>query len=230
VRLFALAPQFTGSRTALALLHLAEFQLDRRGAAENRHHDLQPGACFIDLLDNTIEGREGTIQDTDLLTYLEGNRRLRPHAIRIYVHDNLYVWIFAHERGMSNVCGAANTPVRVGPYRRRLRRFLLYFVFAYQIMAQPVIFAMLIEITVGDFSFAAAHRRIAISPLAGTLSSAAAFSIAVASLGASTVPTHSALLAILYSRRLQRFPSLHHARKSAARYVGSIRLKLCLAI
>jgi hypothetical protein len=40
------------------------------------------------------------------------------------------------------------------------------FVFAYQIMAQPAIFTMLLEITVGDFSFAAAHRRIAISLLA----------------------------------------------------------------
>jgi hypothetical protein len=65
MRPLALAPQFTGSRAALALLHLAEFQLDRRGAAENRYHDLEPGARFIDLLDNTIEGREGTIRDTD---------------------------------------------------------------------------------------------------------------------------------------------------------------------
>src|SRR5712675_2218402 len=70
--------QSTGSRAALALLHLAEFQLDRRDAAKNQHRDVEPGALLIDLLNNAIEGREGTIRDTDLLTYLEGNRRLRP--------------------------------------------------------------------------------------------------------------------------------------------------------
>src|SRR5215472_8602621 len=73
-----LSDQSTGSRAALALLHLAEFQLHRRDAAKNPHRDLEPGAHFIDLLNNAIEGREGTIRDTDLLTYLEGNRRLRP--------------------------------------------------------------------------------------------------------------------------------------------------------
>jgi hypothetical protein len=35
MRPFALAPQFTGSRAALVFLHLAEFQFDQRGAAEN---------------------------------------------------------------------------------------------------------------------------------------------------------------------------------------------------
>src|SRR5215475_9272237 len=68
----------SGSRAALALLHLAEFQLDWRRAAKDRHRDLEPGARLIDLLNNAIEGREGTIRDPDLLTDLEGNRRLRP--------------------------------------------------------------------------------------------------------------------------------------------------------
>jgi hypothetical protein len=39
-----------------------------------------------------------------------------------------------------------------------------------------------LEIT-GDFALAVGHRRIAISPVAGTLNSAAAFSIAAASSG-----------------------------------------------
>jgi hypothetical protein len=43
----------------------------------------------------------------------------------------------------------------------------------------------------------ARHRRIAISLLAPTLNSAAAFSIAVASSAASTVPSRTALAAIL---------------------------------
>jgi hypothetical protein len=43
----------------------------------------------------------------------------------------------------------------------------------------------------------AGHRRIAISLLAGTLNSAAAFSTAMASSGASTVPSRTALATIL---------------------------------
>jgi hypothetical protein len=49
-----------------------------------------------------------------------------------------------------------------------------------------------LEITAGDLAFAAGHRRIAISFVAGTLNSAAAFSIAVASSGASASPSHRA--------------------------------------
>jgi hypothetical protein len=41
-----------------------------------------------------------------------------------------------------------------------------------------------LKIGTGDFAFAAGHRHIAISLLAGTLNSAAAFSIAAASSGA----------------------------------------------
>ena len=54
-----------------------------------------------------------------------------------------------------------------------------------------------LEIATGDFGFAAGHRLTAISLEAGTLNSAAAFSIAVASSGASTSPSQTALLAIL---------------------------------
>jgi hypothetical protein len=55
-----------------------------------------------------------------------------------------------------------------------------------------------LEVGAGDFAFAAGHRRIAISLLAGTLNSAVAFSIAVASSRASMVPGHTALLANLW--------------------------------
>jgi hypothetical protein len=62
-------------------------------------------------------------------------------------------------------------------------------------------------------SLAAGHRRIAISLLAGTLDSAAAFSIAVASCGDSTVPSRTALAVILYPGRQlwRRFGLLGHA-------------------
>jgi hypothetical protein len=71
------------------------------------------------------------------------------------------------------------------------------FVFAYQIMAQPVIFAMLLEIAAGDFALAAGYRLTTSSFVAGTLNSSAAFSIAARSSGASTIPSHRAFLAIL---------------------------------
>jgi hypothetical protein len=54
-----------------------------------------------------------------------------------------------------------------------------------------------LKITAGDFALAAGHCRIAIKPVDGTLNSAAAFSIAAASSGASTSPSQTALLAIL---------------------------------
>jgi hypothetical protein len=53
-----------------------------------------------------------------------------------------------------------------------------------------------LEIAAGDFALAAGHRLYAISLLAGTLNSLAAFSIAAASSGASTSPSQTALLAI----------------------------------
>jgi hypothetical protein len=54
-----------------------------------------------------------------------------------------------------------------------------------------------LEVGAGDFTLAPGHRRIAISLAAGTLNSAAAFSITVASSGASTSPSQTALAAIL---------------------------------
>jgi hypothetical protein len=54
-----------------------------------------------------------------------------------------------------------------------------------------------LEINAGDFAFPAGHRRIAISPLAATLNSAAPLSIAVASSGASMAPRKMSLPVIL---------------------------------
>jgi hypothetical protein len=53
------------------------------------------------------------------------------------------------------------------------------------------------EIAAGDFALATDDRRIAISLFAGTLNSAAPFSIAVATSGASIVPSRTAFAAIL---------------------------------
>jgi hypothetical protein len=52
------------------------------------------------------------------------------------------------------------------------------------------------HITAGDFALAAGHRRIAVSLVAGTLNSVAAFFIAAASSGASTSRSQTVLLPI----------------------------------
>jgi hypothetical protein len=72
-------------------LHLAEFQLDRRGATKNRHRHQKPGALLIDLLNDAKEGGEGTIRDTDLVTYLEGIIR-RPLEV-VHGKENLTVYV-----------------------------------------------------------------------------------------------------------------------------------------
>jgi hypothetical protein len=54
-----------------------------------------------------------------------------------------------------------------------------------------------LEIAAGDFALAAGHRLTTSSLVAGTLNSVAAFSNAAALSGASTMPSHTAFLAIL---------------------------------
>src|SRR5262245_26424905 len=90
------------------LLHLPEFQFDRRRPAENAHRDLDARARVVDLLDRTIEGRERAIRDPDLLADLEGHRRLRPvdtflhlmqDALRLGVRDREWLVISAQEAG-----------------------------------------------------------------------------------------------------------------------------------
>src|SRR5215468_127295 len=71
-------PHLPRSIGQLDLLHLPEFQLDRRRPAENAHRDLHARARVVDLLDRAIERRERAVRDADLLAHLEGDRRLRP--------------------------------------------------------------------------------------------------------------------------------------------------------
>jgi hypothetical protein len=60
-----------------------------------------------------------------------------------------------------------------------------------------VVWSVSLKVGTGDLAFAAGHRRMAISLVAGTLNLVAAFSIAMASSAASTVPCRTALAAIL---------------------------------
>src|SRR6185295_9744269 len=66
----------TLSPATLELFHLEEIELHRGGASENRDHHLQGVAVEVDLFDDTLEVREGTVDDTDALPALEGVLRL----------------------------------------------------------------------------------------------------------------------------------------------------------
>src|SRR5712672_3727752 len=82
-----------------------------------------------------------------------------------------------------------------------------------------------LEVGPGDLALAAGHRRcVAISLAAGTLRSFATLSIASRSLVASTVASHTALLAILKTSQVDGGggSGLRGMRQvSAAKYVGS---------
>src|SRR5262245_59467355 len=69
-----ISPAITAS---LKLLHLSEFQFNRRSAAEDRYGDLHARAAFVDFLDNTVEGSERSIRHAHLFADFERNRRLR---------------------------------------------------------------------------------------------------------------------------------------------------------
>src|SRR3954447_9086667 len=64
-------------RQTSGLLDLRVFELDGRGATEDRDRHFQAGAVLVDLLDDAVEGGEGTVGDADLLADLEMDRRLR---------------------------------------------------------------------------------------------------------------------------------------------------------
>src|SRR6516165_4558807 len=55
----------------LQLLDLQELELDRRGAPEDRDHDLQRRAIEVDVLDHAGEIRERAVRDPDVLALLE---------------------------------------------------------------------------------------------------------------------------------------------------------------
>src|SRR5688572_8797648 len=73
-----LATRYSPFAKRSGLLDLPVFELDRRGAAEDRHRHLEAGAVLVDLLDDAGEGGEGAVGDAHLLADLEMDRRLRP--------------------------------------------------------------------------------------------------------------------------------------------------------
>src|SRR5262245_66617641 len=57
------------------LLHLSELELDRGGAAEDRHRDLHPRPPLVHFLDHAIERGERAVRHPHLLAHLERHRR-----------------------------------------------------------------------------------------------------------------------------------------------------------
>src|SRR5262245_56576406 len=55
-------------------LDLPELQLHRRGAAETRHRDLDPGTAFVNLLHHAVQRGECPVAHPDLLADLEADR------------------------------------------------------------------------------------------------------------------------------------------------------------
>src|ERR1700726_188850 len=55
----------------LDFVNLREFDLDRRGAAEDADHDLEGLAVFVDIVDGSGEVGEGAFVDADLLAFFE---------------------------------------------------------------------------------------------------------------------------------------------------------------
>src|SRR5688500_12074909 len=55
------------------LLDLSVFELDRRGAAEDRDLHIEAGPCVVDFLAGPVERGEGAIRDADLLADLEAD-------------------------------------------------------------------------------------------------------------------------------------------------------------
>src|SRR3954451_15302932 len=93
---------------SLKLLDLSEFELDRRGAAEDRHRDLHARAALVDLFHCAVERREWTVGDAHLLANLEGDRGLRPldaflhlaeDALRLGLRDRERLLVGAEKAG-----------------------------------------------------------------------------------------------------------------------------------
>src|SRR5215472_1996099 len=101
-------PHLPRSNGQLDLLHLPEFQLDRRRPAEDAHRDLDARARVVDLLHGAVKGRERTVRYPHLLAHLEGDRWLRPidallhlmqDALRLRIRDRERLVVGAEEAG-----------------------------------------------------------------------------------------------------------------------------------
>src|SRR6218665_1950236 len=73
-----LSPLKRGEVKTSNLLHLSEFEFNRRCAAEDRDCDLHARAAFVDFFHGTVERRERAVGHAHLLADLERDRGLGP--------------------------------------------------------------------------------------------------------------------------------------------------------
>src|SRR3989338_4861479 len=81
----------------LCLLHLTEFQFDRRHASENGHRHLELVLLEVHVLDRAVEILERSVNHAHLLAGGEGKLRLGLfHALLHLLHDRLGLLVRDH--------------------------------------------------------------------------------------------------------------------------------------
>src|SRR5581483_8349103 len=82
------------------LFYLAELEFDRRGAAEDRDHDLERLAIFVDLVDHTVEVGERPVSDAHLLVLLELDLEPRLVLRNFRAEEDRAYLFFAERHGL----------------------------------------------------------------------------------------------------------------------------------
>src|SRR4051812_589292 len=83
------------------LLYLPKFQFHRSRASEDRDHDLQRGAVFVDFVHRAVEVCERPLGDAYRLVLLELHLELRLFLARGHAEDDLIDFFVAQGRGVS---------------------------------------------------------------------------------------------------------------------------------
>src|SRR4051794_11507569 len=74
---FCWKPEAGSWKRQLQFLYLQKIQLDGCGATENRDHHLERVPVEVDLVHGSVEARERTLVDPDLISLFERILRLR---------------------------------------------------------------------------------------------------------------------------------------------------------
>src|SRR4029077_3991973 len=84
-----LKPNAQSPKPASDLLHLQEIELNGRGPAEDRHHDLQRVLVHVHFVHDAVEACERPFVDPDLITLVERVLRLRLLGGRLDLLEDL---------------------------------------------------------------------------------------------------------------------------------------------
>ena len=82
------------------LLDLGVFKLDRCGAAEDRHRDLDARTRVVDFLDGAVERGKRPVRNAHLLADFERHRRLGPLNAFLHLMQNAIGFGFREEVGV----------------------------------------------------------------------------------------------------------------------------------